>query len=172
MRLEQHRMEQSIDVAAEPADVWREVTQVDIASVPHPWYLSLAGIPKPLRAHLIEPRVGGARVAFFENGMRFTQEITAWVPQEHYAFKFKAEAGFRVAYCLDLVNGPFRMVAGAYHMQPSPHGTRLRLVSHYELRGIVGACIRAPIQLGLSAFQNQLLRSLRDNTESLAATGG
>jgi hypothetical protein len=165
MRIERHSVEHSVDVAASAESVWREITQVDIASFSHPLYLSLLGIPKPLRAEVLRMGVGGMRIAFFSNGLRFTQEITEWRPCERYAFTFRPDPGFRVAYLLDLSDGPFRMVSGAYRISPGGAGTRLSLSSQYELRGVPGALLRWPIRMILDRFQTYLLRGIRANSE-------
>jgi hypothetical protein len=165
VRIERHSIEHSVDVAASADSVWQEVTQVDIASFRHPAYLSILGIPKPLRAEVLRPGVGGVRIAFFTNNLRFSQEITEWQPPERYAFTFKADPGFRVAYCFDLSDGPFRMVAGAYRIRRTEHGTRLSLSSQYELRGVLGACLRLPVRLVLHRFQLYLLQGIQTNAE-------
>jgi hypothetical protein len=158
-------IEQSRRVAASPESVWREVTNVDIASFRHPAYLAALGIPKPLRAEVVRSGVGGARVAYFDNGRRFAQEITAWTPAEHYAFTFRPDPGFRVAWVLDLADGPFRMVSGAYRLARVEGGTRLSLSSDYELRGVAGALLGLPVRLVLRLFQAYLLRGLARNAE-------
>jgi hypothetical protein len=165
VRIERLSIEHSVDVAASAESVWREITQVDIASFRHPRYLSMLGIPKPLRAEVLRPGVGGARTAYFSNNLRFSQEITEWQPSERYAFTFKPDPGFRVAYCLDLSSGPFRMLAGAYRISRTELGTRLFLSSEYELRGVLGACLRLPVKLVLHLFQTYLLRGIRTNSE-------
>lgn len=109
-------VEQSMEIQASAASIWKEVTQVDIASFRHPTYLRLLGIPKPLRAQVLRAGNGGARIARFSNGLRFSQEITDWQPNERFAFTFRADPGFRVAYCLDLSKGPVRMISGAYRI--------------------------------------------------------
>lgn len=168
MRTKRYQLAHAAQVAASPETVWQEVTQVDIAAFPHHAYLSLLGIPKPLRAELLRPGLGGVRVAHFANNRRFSQAITAWEPPEHYAFTFTADPGFRVAYVLDLATGPFRMVAGAYTLRPAGHGTALTLSSEYELRGALGACLYGPVLLVLHHFQTYLLRGIRANAESAA----
>lgn len=167
MHIKRYRIEHTILVAASPEAVWQEVTQVDIAAFQHPAYLSLLGIPKPLRAELLRPGVGGVRVASFSNNRRFSQEITAWQPPERYAFTFTADPGFRVAYILNLATGPFRMVAGAYELRRTC-GTALTLSSEYELRGALGACLHGPVRLVLHLFQTSLLRGIRANAEDAA----
>jgi hypothetical protein len=165
MRVERHTIEHSVDVAASAESVWHEITQVDIASFRHPAYLSVLGIPKPLRAEVRRPGKGGVRIAYFTNNLRFSQEITEWRPYERYAFTFDPDPGFRVAYVLDLCRGPFRMVAGAYRITESDLVTRLTLGSEYELHGLMGACLRLPVRFVLHHFQKYLLKGIRANSE-------
>jgi hypothetical protein len=147
------------------------VTEVDIAAFRHPPYLALLGIPKPLRAEVVAPGVGGARTAFFSDGRRFTQEITEWRPYERYAFTFQADPGFRVAWFLDLSDGPFRMSSGAYRLVSVPDGVRLSLSSRYELRGLAGAGLCVPVWLVMALFQRYLLRGIKANAEREEADG-
>jgi hypothetical protein len=158
-------LERSVRVHACAASVWREVTEVDITSFRHPTYLALLGVPKPVRAKVVRAGVGGARIATFANGMRFSQEITDWQPGERYAFTFRPDPGFRVAYCLDLSDGPFRMTCGAYRIDPAHEGVRLSLASEYELHGILGTMLRWPVRLTLLLFQAYLLRGIKSNAE-------
>ena len=159
------RIAQSIPIAASTESVWNQVTQLDIAAFRHPLYLSALGIPKPLRAEVLRGGVGGARVAHFSNNLRFAQEITDWKPGERFAFTFKPDPGFRVAYLLDLSDGPFRITAGAYDLAPSANGTHLTLSSTYDLHGVFGAILRWPVRLVLYLFQAYLLRGIRANAE-------
>jgi len=154
-----------VRVHASAESVWREVTQVDLASFRHPVYLSSLGIPKPLRAEVLQAGIGGARIALFENNLRFSQHITEWQPAERYAFTFQADPGFRVAYLLDLSSGPFRMIAGAYQIVRVDGGVTLSLASEYELRGVVGAVLRLPVRAVLHLFQSYLLRGIAVNAE-------
>lgn len=172
LRKEQHTIERSLHINASAESVWRHITEVDIASFRHPTYFSVLGIPKPLRAEVVEPGVGGARTAFFSNGLWFSQQITQWQPHERYAFTFRAAPGFRVAYVLDLSDGPFRMKAGTYRIAPGQGGVRLSLSSQYELRGIMGACLRVPVRLVLDLFQRYLLRGIKANAERQEMTPG
>jgi hypothetical protein len=123
------------------------------------------GIPKPLRAEIVATGVGGARIAYFANGRRFSQIITDWQPPEQYAFTFQPDAGFRVVYLLDLSDGPFQMKAGAYQILPTQDGVRLSLSSQYMLEGIRGALLRLPVRLVSGFFQRYLLRGIKANAE-------
>jgi hypothetical protein len=165
-----HRIEHSITINAPVQTVWHHITDVDIASFRHPAYFSVLGIPKPLRAEVTKPGQGGIRTAYFSNHKRFSQEITQWQPPERYAFTFRADPGFRVGYVLDLSNGPFRMKAGAYRIEPNRAGVMLSLSSRYELYGITGLCLRLPVRLVLELFQRYLLRGIKANAEREAST--
>jgi hypothetical protein len=49
-----------VTIVQAPAEiVWHHITEVDIASFRHPAYFALLGIPKPLRAEVTSPGVGG-----------------------------------------------------------------------------------------------------------------
>ncbi len=165
MRIRRHSLEQSVFVDASAASIWREVTQVDLASFRHPAYLAILGIPKPLHAEVVRSGVGGTRIATFSNGLRFCQEITDWQPHQCYAFTFRADPGFRVAYCLDLSGGPFRMVSGAYRIRPEQAAAELSLSSQYELHGIFGLLLSWPVRLVLHVFQAYLLGGIKANAE-------
>lgn len=160
-----HRIEHSASIHAPAAIVWNHITEVDIASFDHPPYLALLGIPKPLRAEVTKPGVGGRRTAYFANGRCFTQEITIWQPYEQYDFTFHADPGFRVGYLLDLSDGPFQMIAGSYSIVPDKHSVKLFLASEYALRGFFGWCLAIPVWLVLHLFQRYLLRGIKANAE-------
>ena len=159
-----------MQVHSSARSVWQHITEVDIASFRHPAFFSLLGIPKPLRAEVVEPGVGGARIALFSNGLCFSQQITDWKPYERYAFTFRPDPGFRVAYVLDLSDGPFRMKAGAYRLAPGRGGVRLSLSSQYELQGVTGVGLRVPVRLVLTLFQRYLLRGIKANVERQETT--
>lgn len=164
-------IEHAIEVNASAEIVWQHVTEVDIASFRHPAYFALLGIPKPLRAEVVEPGLGGVRTAYFSNGLHFAQTITEWQPYEQYAFTFQAAPGFRVGYVLDLSSGPFQMKAGAYHLAPHENGVYLSLFSRYQLRGAAGMALFVPVWAVLSLFQRYLLRGIKANAERQALAG-
>ena len=161
----QHTITHTTHINATPQTVWQHITEVDITSFHHPAYFSLLGIPKPLRAEIVKPGLGGTRISYFSNKRRFSQHITAWQPPAHYAFTFQADPGFRVAYLLDLADGPFQMKAGAYHITPNPAGVHLALSSQYALHGISGACLYPPVRTVLDLFQRYLLKGIKANAE-------
>jgi hypothetical protein len=165
----EHTIESAIPIRA-PADVvWQEITQVDISSFRHPLYLRALGVPKPLNAVVLATGVGGARVAYFSNGLRFSQEITEWHPNASYAFTFVADPGFRVGWFLDLGTGPFQLRSGAYRIRQTNSGIELTLTTRYVLSGVFGIILKLPVVLVLNLFQRYLLSGIRRNAERRSA---
>jgi hypothetical protein len=101
-------IENSLHINASAESVWRHITEVDVASFRHPTYFSVLGIPKPLRAEIVEPNVGGTRTALFSNGLCFSQRITEWQPHERYAFTFRADPVFEWHTCSTCLTDRFR----------------------------------------------------------------
>jgi hypothetical protein len=168
-RTTEHVIESVVDVRASPARLWREVTEVDIAAFRHPLYLRVLGVPKPLSASVVVAGVGGARVARFSNGLRFSQVMTEWNPHESYAFTFSADPGFRVGWLLDLHAGFFQLRSGAYRLRQTSLGVQLTLATRYSLSGVAGLFLRLPVLLTLRLFQRYLLAGIRRNAERAAS---
>ncbi len=154
----------SISVLATPETVWRNITNVRIDSSIPPRPFALLGIPKPLHAELFEKPADRRRVAYFSNGMRFSQEITSWKPLESYAFTFRADRGFKVAFVLDLSSGPFQLVSGEYQMVQQSSGVELTLTSTYFVGGLMRV-LSIPIAIVMRAFQRYLLSSIKKSCE-------
>jgi hypothetical protein len=154
----------SIRVLATPETVWRNITNVRIDSSVPPRLFTLLGIPKPLHAELFEKPPERRRVAYFSNGKRFSQEITSWQPLESYAFTFRADRGFKVAFVLDLSRGPFRLVSGEYHMVHNGSGIELTLTSTYFVGGLM-RLFSIPVAIVMRAFQRYLLSSIKKSCE-------
>jgi hypothetical protein len=160
-----HDIRHNTLINASAACVWQHITEVDITAFPHPPYLTLLGIPKPLRAEILQDGVGGSRIAHFVGGKRFTQEITEWQPATRFGFTFRADPGFRVGHVLDLSDGVFRMASGAYTIIPQENGVTLVLESQYTLHGLVGFLLALPVRLVLNLFQAYLLAGIKANAE-------
>ena len=150
-----------------PAEiVWNHITEVDIVSFSHPTYFSLLGIPKPLRAEVTKPGVGGRRTRrFLQTAAPSARKSRYGKPHKRYDFTFQADPGFRVAFLLDLSAGPFQMKAGSYRIVAGQAGVQLFLTSQYELQGFFGLCLRGPVWLVLNLFQRYLLRGIKANAE-------
>ncbi len=123
----------SISIISSREKIWSEITNVKIDSFQLPWYLKLLGIPKPLKATVTKEGLGGHRIAEFENGGRFTQEIIKWDVNKAYAFKFNADPAFRVAHFFNLRKGPIIIKTGGYEMEEVDGQILLSLETTYEI---------------------------------------
>ena len=171
MKRKEHEIGHSIHICAPAECVWRHITDVDIASFHHSAYMSALGVPKPLRAEIIDAGIGGTRIRYYDNDKRLTQEITAWKYLEHYSFTFRADPGFRVGYFLDLAEGPIHLKSATYTIFPVESGVRLNLEIRYELRGAMGACRYLPVWRVLNLYQRYVLRGIKANAEREHAKG-
>ena len=111
------RVLSTIEIQAPPELVWEHITNVRIEQFSDPWIFRLLGVPKPLSADLLKAGEGGSRIAYFDSGKRFIQEITVWRPFEEYSFDFNPEKGFRVGYFFDLSDGVFQVPNGSYSLE-------------------------------------------------------
>ena len=156
----------TIIIHADKEAVWQQITDVDIAAFAHPPILKWMGVPQPLHAEVLSEGVGGQRVATFDNGKRFFQEITAWEPPVHYEFTFQPEKGFRVVYLFDLADGLFQMHRGAYRLLRHQEGVLLSLTSWFSLGDPFRGILMLPVRLILRSYQQFLLHSIARNIES------
>ena len=90
-----------VDIYGQPENIWDNITNVKIGQYSDPIIFRILDIPKPLKAEVISEGEGGKRIAYFESGIRFIQEILVWKPNKEYSFSFNPEKGFRVFYFFD-----------------------------------------------------------------------
>jgi hypothetical protein len=165
MRAEHTRktIESEIWIGASPSVVWDNITNVKLEQFADPLIFRLLDVPKPMRAELLTNGAGGSRVAYFENGKRFAQEILLWEPYARYSFLFNPEPGFRVGYIFELSSGIFRMLSGAYYLREDNKGTWLKLQTEYSVQRNISYVLLGPITLVLRIFQQYLLTSIKKN---------
>ena len=154
-----------IDIAGRPETIWDNITNVKIEQFSDPIIFKLLDIPKPMRAEVISEGKGGKRIAYFDSGKRFIQEILEWKPFEEYAFSFNPEKGFRVCYVFELSEGVFRIPSGAYHLLAIGKTTTLKLTTTYSIDSRLFYLFNLPVRLILKAFQRYLLTSIKKNFE-------
>jgi len=155
-------------VGASTENVWDQITNVDIHSFPHPRYFRFLGIPNPLRAEVINTGVGGQRIAYFDTGKRFIQQITVWDPLREYAFSFNPEKGFKVAFFFDLSDGIVQIPTGSYLLTREANSTAIRLGTEYSIDARFEPLLAFPVRIILRGFQRYLLKAITHN----AATSG
>ncbi|MFY0699072.1 MAG: hypothetical protein JXR11_14530 [Balneola sp.] len=155
----------SIKIKGDPETIWDNITDVRIEQFSDPLIFKLMGIPKPLRADLLTEGEGGKRIAYFDTGKRFVQEITTWKPLKEYAFNFNPEKGFKVGYIFDISDGIFRVPNGSYFLKENDDEIELRLSTTYSLDRRVYYLFNIPVKLVLKSFQKYLLSSIKQNSE-------
>ncbi|MDQ3394092.1 MAG: hypothetical protein M3512_08275 [Bacteroidota bacterium] len=154
-----------IDISGRPETIWDNITNVKIEQFSDPIIFKLLDIPKPMRAELISEGKGGKRIAYFDNGKRFIQEILEWRPFTEYSFSFNPEKGFRVCYVFELSEGVFRIPSGAYYLLTKGQITTLKLTTTYSINSRLYYLFNLPVRLILKAFQRYLLTSIKKNSE-------
>jgi len=102
-------IDSSVEINGKPEIIWDNITNVKIEQFSDPFIFKSLDIPKPLRAEVLSEGKGGKRIAYFNTGKRFIQEIIAWKPLQEYSFSFNPEKGFRVGYFFELSEGVFRI---------------------------------------------------------------
>lgn len=97
----------TIDIIGRPEIIWDNITNVKIEQFSDPTIFKHLDIPKPLKSEIISEGQGGKRIAYFDTGKRFIQEILIWKPLKEYSFSFNPEKGFKVLYFFELSEGVF-----------------------------------------------------------------
>jgi hypothetical protein len=129
-----------IDVAADPATVWRNVVRVPLIRDEEQTVtlFQRIGIPRPLEATLSGEGVGALREARFAGGIRFLERVTEWEPERQLGFTITAEQDSIAADVLDAhvrVGGShFDVVYGRFVLEPRGPATRLVLESRHHVR--------------------------------------
>lgn len=155
----------TIQINGRPDVVWDNITNVRIEQFSDPKIFRLLGIPRPLKADIVSEGKGGQRIAYFDSGKRFIQEITMWEPLKEYSFNFNPEKGFIVGYFFDISEGIFRVPTGSYFLTTNDTTTTLQLTTTYSLHKRVFFLFNIPVRLILKAFQKYLLTSIKKNSE-------
>jgi hypothetical protein len=155
----------TIDINGRPEKIWDNITNVKIEQYSDPIIFKLLDIPKPLRAEIISTGKGGRRIAYFDSGKRFIQDIIEWQPLTEYSFAFNPEKGFRVCYLFELSEGVFRIPSGAYYLSNNGKTTTLKLTTTYSIDRRLYLIFNLPVRLILKLFQRYLLTSIKKNSE-------
>jgi len=155
----------TIDIIGRPEIIWDNITNVKIEQFSDPTIFKLLDIPKPLKAEIISEGQGGKRIAYFDTGKRFIQEILVWKPLKEYSFSFNPEKGFKVLYFFELSEGVFQIPTGAYYLTTTGQTTTLKLTTTYSIDKRLYFLFNIPVILILKAFQRYLLTSIKKNSE-------
>ena len=160
-----HLISSAVTVPGTLENAWETITTVEIAHFRFPWYFRLMNIPKPIRAEIVQEGAGGSRIAYFDNGKRFIQEIETWEKLHTYSFSFRSGDGFKAGYCFDLFNGVFRVRKGTYFLKILENGIRIELQTEYTIRKNSNWLLSIPARVVLNVFQRYLLHTIQANAE-------
>lgn len=155
----------TIEIGGRPDTIWDNITNVKIEQFSDPTLFKLLDIPNPLRAELVSEGQGGRRIAYFDSGKKFMQEIVVWKPLAEYSFSFNPEKGFKVLYFFELSGGVFQILNGAYYLTTTGKSTSLKLTTTYRIDKRLYFLFNIPAKYILKAFQRYLLTSIKMNSE-------
>jgi len=156
----------SIEINASAKVIWDNITNVKIEQFPDLLIFKIFDIPKPIRADIVSEGKGGKRIAYFNTGKRFMQEIIEWVPFNKFSFSFNPETGFRVCYFFELSEGVFKIPLGEYLILSNGHRTCLRLSTTYSIDRRFYVFLYFPVWLILKIFQRYLLTSIKNISQT------
>ncbi len=158
-------LDSKINIHSQPESIWDNITNVKIQQFSDPFIFKILDIPKPLKAEVISEGQGGERIAYFESGKKFIQEILVWKPLAEYSFSFNPEKGFRICYFFELSKGVFQILEGAYYLKTKGKTTTLKLTTTYSIDRRFYYLFNFPAKIILKAFQKYLLTSIKKNSE-------
>lgn len=127
------RVERRVHIAAAPATVWQLINHpqaIRPEELDTGWAYRI-GVPYPIEAHTLEPRVGGLRALRWERGVSFEERITEWVPERRIAWTYRFDAGSFPPGSLDdhiVIGGRyFGLDDTSYTLTPADGGTDLSI---------------------------------------------
>ena len=177
-RVETNSVETVVLVRAAPGEVWRQIVEVPFIDDRElaPGLLHRLGLPRPLRATVDAPRLGGQRIGFFDGGLRFKETILAFEPQRRMLLGVTVDPATianlpSLRHALE--GGYMRLLAVEYRLHPQEVAgeTRLSLACRYELRSSVNLYGQAWVNLILRDFEERLLPVIQARAEAAARRG-
>jgi uncharacterized protein YndB with AHSA1/START domain len=130
----------SIEIAASPAQVWRQIRSVPrITEAEHgPSWSHRLGFPRPTEAVLEGTGVGSIRYARFEGDVLFVEKVTEWEENRRLSFSIEADTKNIPPTTFDehvTIGGPyFDVLHGSYWIEPrGPDRVVLHLASDQRL---------------------------------------
>ncbi|MFM7240656.1 MAG: hypothetical protein ACKO3A_00875 [Opitutia bacterium] len=130
----------SIEIAASPAQVWRQIRSVPrITEAEHgPSWSHRLGFPRPTEAVLEGTGVGSVRYARFEGDVLFVEKVTEWEENKRLSFSIAADTKNIPPTTFDehvTIGGPyFDVLHGTYWIEPlGPDRVILHLSSDQRL---------------------------------------
>ncbi len=162
----------TIDIAATPAQVWRQIRSVPrITEAEHTfsWHHRV-GFPRPTEAVLEGTGVGSVRYARFEGHLLFVEKVTEWEENRRLSFSIKADTANIPPTTLDehvIVGGPyFDVLHGTYWIEPlGTDRVRLHLASDQRLSTGFNAYAAWWTEWVMADLQDYILRIIKARAE-------
>lgn len=163
----------SITINAPAEKIWpliASVDAIDADSIPNKWIYRI-GFPKPIAATLDHEGVGGIRIATFERGVSFFEQVTEWNEPEKLSFSIHADPDFIPKTAFDqhiIVGGRFYDVLdGTYQIEPtSASSCRLHLTSNHRLSTRFNAYAGWWSVKIMDQIQGSILEVIRERAET------
>jgi len=167
----------SIVVSATPSTIWEGITEVAPFAeqeLPATWLQPL-GVPRPVRATIGAIDGTRVRVGYFENGLRFREQVTTFLANRELGLSVTVDTSTlsmndvaRHAF----TQGFFEIGDVRYQIRPQGRTTELSLSCRYTVHTTVTPYAHAVAGLIIRAFQRDLLRALASRFEHGLPTGG
>lgn len=164
----------SIDIKAEPDQIWPEVTRVRAIPVNQDkgWLTRNLGFPRPVRAELNYHGVGAYRKAIFTNGLVFHETVLEYAEAKKMVFQIKANPYEIPSTTLDkhvVVGGDyFDVLTGTYELEKiGAHTYRLHLYSHFQLKTTFNFYASWWARWIMQDIQNNILQVIKMRAEEL-----
>ncbi len=125
------QIERSVYIDASPEKIWQLINfPLDIRPAELEQGIAYKiGVPYPIEARTLEPRVGGKRQLLWQRGVRFEEEITEWQENRRIAWKYLFTPDSFPSGSLDdhvVIGGQyFDIESTSYTLTPEGKGTRL-----------------------------------------------
>ena len=158
-------IESEVLINSSVENIWDKITNVQIEHFKFPWYFRVLNIPKPIKAEITKEGVNGQRIAYFDNGKKFFQQIKSWEKHKTYSFTFNPEDGFKAGYFFNIFNGVFKILKGTYYVSETSKGVSIILKTDYSIKKGFNLILNLPILIILRVFQKYLLNTIKVNAE-------
>lgn len=130
-------VENHVVINASVEEVWPNILRVHEiqAHEQQPSFFHWLGAPRPIEATMDYEGIGGVRRGYFEEGLVFVEELTAWEEFRTVGFTIQRDRARSVDAPLTEIDGQFfGMVDGIYQIEPlGDNQVRLRFTSTHRL---------------------------------------
>ena len=160
------------DIHAPAARIWGNLVRVPTIpeAADHGTLTRFLGFPRPVRAELDHPGVGGSRQAIFTRGLVFKETVTEYQDQKSMHFSIKANPHTIPSTTMDehvIIGGNyFDVLDGTYVLQPLNDSVyRLHLYSHFTLKTTFNFYANWWAGMIMKDIQNNILQVIKTRCE-------